>query len=201
MKIHVSSLAVVMMGGCVLSTNGKPGSANSGASLAPASTPPENAPQEHVAPERASGGAPADEVVIPSVRNLSADQAKRKLRDAGITGPIDSSDFKPNDPYETACSTSPDAGQKTLGHLGIRIEPCDNDVDEPDGDDTPDLRGMTVEAATKVIRDYGYTKPVLVNPITSFRGPCTVDHICRVQPLHWAVAAAQIELFVLQGAK
>lgn len=141
-------------------------------------------PQNAQAPST-SGGGPVvsgdgrDEIVMPDVTNRSLADATAILRQAGVTGELH---VQNEDPKPTVCGTTPGGGQRTLGHLSVSITLCDTSPRTGD----PDLRGITVEAATAILRDHGFTGNITVGTVDRFDPGCKPKTVCDYSPTTWS---------------
>lgn len=133
---------------------------------------------------RASGEGQRDEITMIDVNGQRVDDAKAKLRAAGVTGEIS---VQGNGP--TICGMTPGPGNKTLGHLSVSLTTCADEARETAAYKAkmavPEVRGLTVEEATKVIRANGFTDKIEVMTLSDFDADCKANTVCRPEPEDW----------------
>ncbi|MFT3692300.1 MAG: PASTA domain-containing protein [Kofleriaceae bacterium] len=121
-----------------------------------------------------------DEIVMPDVTHKSLADATAILRQNGVTGEI----HVQNEDGPFVCGTTPGAGNHTLGHLSVSVSMCEGRSSTGSAD--PDLRGMTVEQATKVLRDNGFRGNITTAPTDEFDPQCKPNTVCDFHPYTWS---------------
>ncbi len=126
-------------------------------------------------------------VAVPALANLSVDDAKAKLVEAGLTPGVENRVDSANAPAETILSTSPEAGTSVT--VGSTV-----DLNISSGEVTLiDLTGQTLSAASDFLR----ASDVQLNPVPNPRHVVSVEAGFADRP---AVAARRLGAAALRRA-
>ena len=161
------------------------------------STPGTGGPTASSTDDRASGASESAIITLPDTVGKNQRDAEAALRSAGVTGEIKLY----NDPgtvdfaVATVCAQNPGGGQQTRATLHVVLRYCQPEVVKKD--EEPDLRGLTVEEATKRARATGFNGPIRV--VTTSSGECKHDTVCKTSS-YWYKTSSELTLYVSRAA-
>lgn len=106
-----------------------------------------------------SKGNQGSEVLMPDLRDLTLDEAKKKLSEIGLT--IGSVHYAESEKYENGkiISQSPASPRKVAKGSSVDVIICrkaDKKNDAKNGQDAPTVSGMTLDTAMKTLENAGY---------------------------------------------
>lgn len=106
-----------------------------------------------------SKGNQGSEVLMPDLRDLTLDEAKKKLSEIGLT--IGSVHYAESEKYENGkiISQSPASPRKVAKGSSVDVIICrkaDKKNDAKNGQDAPTVNGMTLDTAMKTLENAGY---------------------------------------------
>lgn len=106
-----------------------------------------------------SKGNQGSEVLMPDLRDLTLDEAKKKLSEIGLT--IGSVHYAESEKYENGkiISQSPASPRKVAKGSSVDVIICrkaDKKTDAKNGQDAPTVSGMTLDTAMKTLENAGY---------------------------------------------
>lgn len=106
-----------------------------------------------------SKGNQGSEVLMPDLRDLTLDEAKKKLSEIGLT--IGSVHYAESEKYESGkiISQSPASPRKVAKGLSVDVIICrkaEKKNDAKNGQDAPTVSGMTLDTAMKTLENAGY---------------------------------------------
>ena len=159
----------------------KPPASSAGPSGSPpAADPSGSGPSGSPPPEPVSSGA-GTTITVPDVTGKTKAEAEAALRGAGVRGAI----TYDNDPgsVDRICNQVPGGGNQTSSTLVVGLRYCQDTARPQKG--PPQLRGLSIAAATKLAQQTGFTGKVEVIEQSDFDADCKADTVCRVHPDHW----------------
>lgn len=106
-----------------------------------------------------SKGSKGSEVLMPDLRDLTLDEAKKKLSEIGLT--IGSVHYAESEKYENGkiISQSPASPRKVSKGSSVDVIICrkaDKKADAKSGQDAPTVSGMTLDTAMKTLENAGF---------------------------------------------
>jgi len=147
-------------------------------------TPTAGSPSSSSA-DRASGASDGHAVTVPDVRGKTKAEAEAAVSAAGIRGGVQiGNDQGSYDPATaTVCTQNPGGGQQTSSTLFVAIRFCV--ADAPVVDKRPALVGVSVDEATRRVKDAGFTGTIEVLTLSEYDATCKADTVCMFTPNHW----------------